>query len=232
MSETKRYAAAIAAMLFAAFMQWLSLALFDSLALSFLLYTLIACLGLPAADLLFARKTPPGRLLSVLGLGRSNPRQALYALLLGLGMDGIMFGAFFLLGPLFLREGRAIEVVKSWGIGPGPVAWIYFFALTLNGAVEEIFWRGYLHRLLADSPRRVLAVSLPAFVFGAQHIFVISRLVPNPPSVALFMFAIIASGFLWGIVYEKARSLIPCVVCHAVVAMGYLGILGMYLFSS
>lgn len=232
MSETKRYAAALAAMLFAASMQWLSLAIFDNLAISFFLYTVLACLCVPALDLVFRLKARPADLPRAISLAPARLKPVLFAFLLGLAMDAIMVAAFLLLGSLFLREGRALDVVGSWGIKPGPSSALYFLALALNGGVEELFWRGYIHRLLEDSPKRVLAVSLPALVFGGQHFFVISRLVPNPPSVALFIFAITASGLLWGVIREKAKSLLPCVVCHMVVAVGYLGILGSYLFGA
>jgi membrane protease YdiL (CAAX protease family) len=232
MKELKAYALALAVMLFAAAMQWLSLAVFDSLAISFCLYTLLACLLLPAVDLLAIRKTPIKELPSALGFSPATGKQVAFALILGLSMDAIMFAAFFFLETVFMRESRAVEVVGRWGIGRGASALLYFAVLTLNGGVEELFWRGYVHRLLEDSRKRVLAVSLPAIVFGGQHIFVISRLVPNPPAIALFMAGIIGSGFLWGIIREKSKSLFVCVVCHMIVAAGYLSILGLYLFKS
>jgi membrane protease YdiL (CAAX protease family) len=227
----RRYAKALAFMAAAVLAQWVSLAVFNSLLLSFVLYSLIACLALPLADMLLFGKVPPGKVAERLRLVPASGKSAGIALALGLAMDGIMVAAFLVLGSLFMREGKAVEVVGRWGITRGAQAAFCFAALVLNGGIEELFWRGYIHDTLKDSACRPLAVGIPALIFGAQHFFVISRLVPNAPSVALFMLAIIGSGFLWGIIREKGKDLFLCALCHMVVAVGYLSILGAYLFG-
>ncbi len=227
----KAWTTALIAMLFAVLMQWVSLAIFNSLYISLALYSLFACLLLPLGYLLDFAKIPLTEIIRELRLSPVSKKNLIYSSLLGLGMAGAMFLAFYFLDAVFLRENRAISVVAQWGIKPGPAALFFFIALTLNGGIEEIFWRGYVHYLLKDYKPRFWAVAIPALIFGLQHIFVISRLVPNVFSIALFMVGIIGSGFLWGIIREKTGSLFFCLLCHMIVSAGYLSILGRYMLA-
>ncbi len=227
----KQYVSAFLFMFFAAAMQWVSLSLFNSLALSFLLYTLVGCVAVPLGFMLFAEKVPLRQIPALLRLTPVSRKQAAFAFVLGTSMALTMVVAFLFLGSVFMKDNQAVRVVGQWGIRKDLSAMFFFAMLTLNGGTEEFFWRGFIHRRLQIGKIRWLAVGFPALVFGAQHIFVITRLVPNAFTVALFMFAIIGSGFLWGIIREKTGSLFTCAVCHMIVAVGYLGIFAVYLFG-
>ncbi len=227
----KNYLSAFLFMLFAAAMQWISLAIFNSLLLCFFLYMLLGCVVVPLAYMLAVEKIPAKKIALVLGLHPVTGKQGAFGVLLGSAMAVAMVAAFIVLGPVFMRENQAVGVVGQWGIRRNLLSLLFFAMLVANGGVEELFWRGFIHQRLAGSKNRWLAVGFPAFIFGAQHIFVIMRLVPNRFTVALFMLAIVASGFLWGIIREKTGSLFICVACHMIVAVGYLGIFAAYLFG-
>ncbi|MBU0935453.1 MAG: CPBP family intramembrane metalloprotease [Spirochaetes bacterium] len=226
----KNYLIAAALMALASLGQFVSLALFNSLVLSFFLYTLLAGLFLPFWYIRLLRKLPLRQIPAYLKLLPESPRQVRFALILGTSMAMVMYLAFILVGDYFLKDGAALPVVAQWGIHRSWTSFLFLFALLLNGATEELFWRGLIHEILHDEKRRVLAVLFPALVFGAQHIFVIWRLVPNVLTTLLFMIGIIGSGLLWGYLREKTGSLFVCVLCHVIVAFGYLSILAFYLF--
>jgi membrane protease YdiL (CAAX protease family) len=227
----KPYALAGLSMLIAVTAQWLSLFVLKSLAASFLFYSLVSCIALPLASAFLHRKPGGNGFLERLGLKPFGRREALAGLGIGAVFGALIWLAFLVAGKSFLQGSQADRVVRLWGVPRGPLALLYVGGLVMNGAIEEIFWRGHLHALLAGSKPRWLAVGIPALVFGGQHIFVMSALVESPAALALMMAGIIAAGIAWGILYERFRRLSISLLSHAVVAASYVGILYFYVFS-
>jgi uncharacterized protein len=221
---------AVLAMAFAVAMQWLSLFILKSLAVSFLLYSLLACIAVPLIDMAAFRRIGGAGVLERLGLKPIARRDIIAGLAIGAVLGASIWAAFAFLGRNFLRGGDARGVVRSWGVPDNGLAALYLGALVLNGAIEEIFWRGYLHERLAGIRRRWLAVSLPALVFGSQHIFVMSALVRDPLGLTLAMCGIIGAGLFWGFLRERLRGLWASLLSHALVAIAYLSVL--YVFVS
>jgi hypothetical protein len=228
----RAYFRAILAMGLAVLLQGLSLFVFRSLALSFLLYSLVACLLLPLVDLLALRRLSPREALEALGLKPLGRVPILASLAIGFGMAAVIWIAFLILGRAFLSGSQAATLVAAWGIPAGRQgitagrsAWPYAIGLVANGAIEEVFWRGYMRAILAECAKRPPALLLPALVFGAQHIFVIGSLLSQPWAIALVMGAIACAGLIWAFMLEKTRSLAACMVSHALVAAGYVGVL-------
>jgi membrane protease YdiL (CAAX protease family) len=214
-----------------AFLQFVSLFVFRSLALSFLLYSLLGCVLIPLADLVLSRKLRLRDVPAALAIVPIGRRNAIMGLSIGLGFAGIMWGAFLLFGKAFLEGSAALDLVTAWGIPRNGLMYAYVAFLVLNGAIEEFYWRGYIHDKLKGEGKRWLAVGLPALVFGGQHYFVISGLLRNPVAIAVFMAAIVCTGVFWGIMRELAKSLFACMLSHALVAAGYMGILYAYVLA-
>ncbi len=210
--------------------QWVSLFLLKSLAISFVLYTLGCCIVLPLALAWAgsARERAAGGALERLGLRPFGLREALIGLGSGVAIGGIIVASFFVAGEAFLAGSDPDRVVGLWGITPGPIAYLYAAGLILNGAAEELFWRAHLSSTLAGARPRWLAVGLPALVFGAQHIFVMSALVTNPAALAVMMAGITAAGFLWAILYDRFKRLSMTIMSHALAAVAYIGVLFVY----
>lgn len=70
---------------------------------------------------------------------------------------------------------------------------------------EEILFRGILLRAFLDRYPRGLAISYSALYFGAAHL-----------NIYQFFLAFLL-GLLLGWLYERSRSLIPCIALHAAV---------------
>jgi uncharacterized protein len=201
----------------------------------FVLYYLACCLVLPALDILVLRGLPrrgkprPGtplrRVPALLGL--VAPRRSDIALGLGSGvaMAAAMLAALALFKGSIFSDGRIQSVLRAWGASGQNLALVYIVMLAFNGAVEELFWRGYLHGKLEALPNRLAALGLPTFFFGAQHVFVVSSLVADPALVALMLLGILGAGAAWSALRERTGSVVPCVLSHALVTAGYMGAL-------
>lgn len=211
--------AASAAALFLGFM-----ALRSAVA-GFVLYYLACCLVLPAADFLALRKISPRRIPGLLGLRRPTRADLAAGFAAGAAMAAPMLVVLALFKGAVFGDGRVHSVLISWGASDRNMATIYIVMLAFNGAVEELFWRGYLHERLKALPNRFLALGLPTFFFGAQHVFVVSSLVANRAVVGLFLVGILGAGAIWSYMRERIGSVIPCVVSHMIVTAGYMGAL-------
>ncbi len=211
------FMAASALSLFVAFI------LLRSASMGFVLYYLVCCLGLPALELLAVRKVPPRGILELLGLDGPGRRGIAIGLGSGLGMAAIMLSALAAFSRQVFGDGRILSVLRGWGVSGNNMAFVYLVMLAFNGAVEEIFWRGFLYDRLRSLPNRIFALGLPVFFFGAQHYFVVSRLVSDPALLGLILFGILGAGAIWSLIRELTRSVVPCVISHAIVTAGYMG---------
>ncbi|NML43531.1 CPBP family intramembrane metalloprotease [Ramlibacter sp. G-1-2-2] len=78
-------------------------------------------------------------------------------------------------------------------------------ACVLAPVLEEMLFRGVLLRAFLQKYPRWAAISYSALLFGAAHL-----------NVYQFLFAS-ALGLLLGWLYERSRSLLPCIALHAAV---------------
>lgn len=95
---------------------------------------------------------------------------------------------------------------------------------------EELFFRGYIYNLLKKICYVKKARILSAFIFTFSHFNIIFKIVEE--GISLYIIANYISIFILGLacafIYEKKRSLIPCIVLHTCVDnfFKYLLILG------
>lgn len=209
----------------------LSLRVFHSLALTFVLYYLVSCGAVPLADLLLVRRQGWRSLPGLLRICPVRRADVLLGLGTGLAVCVLMASAFRLLEGILLGGNRILESVEAWGISRGNLALVYAVLIVFNGALEELFWRGYIHDRLSYLRHRPLAVVLPAAVFGLQHVFVLTSILPGPSAVALALAGVTAGGVLWTFLREWRGSLVPAALSHMTVTIGYMGIFTYYLFA-
>lgn len=121
---------------------------------------------------------------------------------------------------LFFIPLIVISTVNLWcgvkfhyGIG-GTV--VYMVAMILAGAVEEFLFRGLLYKAMCRSNVKA-AIIVSSLTFGLGHVVNIfngsgMEMVEN----ICQLFYAVAIGFLFAAVLYAGKSLIPCIICHAV----------------
>jgi membrane protease YdiL (CAAX protease family) len=221
----KRLAVPLAAMAASAASLFLSFTVLKSAIAGFVLYHLLCCIVLPAADFLVLKKASPRSVAALLGFRKPWRRDLALGLGLGAFMAAVMILALSFLRAGVFESGKIHEALGEWGVSGRNMVLVYIVMIAFNGAVEELFWRGYLYERLRFLPNRFLALGLPAFFFGAQHLFVISRLVADPALIALFLLGILGAGAVWSVLREHSAGILPCLVSHVMVTAGYMGAL-------
>ena len=94
---------------------------------------------------------------------------------------------------------------------------IIFYILTMInvGFIEEIIFRGFLFKMMAkDNVKRAIIVS--AITFGIGHIVNLLNGADLIPTLMQICYAI-SIGYLFVIIFDKSKSLIPCIITHSLV---------------
>lgn len=94
---------------------------------------------------------------------------------------------------------------------------IIFHILTMInvGFIEEIIFRGFLFKMMAkDNIKSAIIVS--SITFGIGHIVNLLNGANLIPTLIQICYAI-SIGYLFVIIFHKSKSLIPCIITHAVV---------------
>jgi len=94
---------------------------------------------------------------------------------------------------------------------------IIFYILTMInvGFIEEIIFRGFLFKMMAkDNVKRAVIVS--AITFGIGHIVNLLNGADLIPTLMQICYAI-SIGYLFVIIFQKSKSLIPCIITHCLV---------------
>jgi membrane protease YdiL (CAAX protease family) len=162
----------------------------------FLFYWCFWCLGFPLWLL------GPSRLVRLIRRPRST-RAAVIACL------PLLF-AYAYVFPRALAGADAVLVATS------------FLLATVNGALEEMLWRGTYLALFPRSLR--LGWLYPSIAFGIWHLAP-QLLVPSahPGGPAAFVAVATILGLVWGWAARRARSLLPGMISHVLFDFSGLG---------
>ena len=92
---------------------------------------------------------------------------------------------------------------------------IYHIITMINvGFLEEIILRGFLFKMMAkDNVKTAIIVS--SITFGIGHIVNLLNGAEFVPTLLQVCYAI-ATGFMLVIIFYKSKSLVPCIIFHAV----------------
>ena len=146
----------------------------------------------------------------------------LEALLIGLGAAVGLYVLFWaaawllhlpLLAGLNLTEQLlALYTLKE----TAPIYLILPVLLIITSPCEEIFWRGFVQRGIAQSLGTTKGWLLSAVLYALVHVVSL-----NPLLVA----AALISGLIWGWMYLKQHHIVSCIICHALWAIAVFVIL-------
>lgn len=97
------------------------------------------------------------------------------------------------------------------------VSEIVFHILTMVniGFIEEIIFRGFLFKMMAKNNVKS-AIIVSAITFGVGHIINLLNGAELLPTLMQIAYAT-SIGYLFVIIFYKSKSLVPCIVTHALV---------------
>lgn len=132
-------------------------------------------------------------------------------ILWGLGSALVLYVAFWLGDQLarMIFEFAPEQVGRIYGLRAGQSSWrIGLLLFFLIGPAEEIYWRGFLQRMLeARLPGALTGWLAAALIYGMVHVWALNFM--------LFMAALLC-GLFWGLLFYWTRNLWPGMISHAV----------------
>ncbi|HOH54765.1 MAG TPA: type II CAAX endopeptidase family protein [Paludibacteraceae bacterium] len=146
-------------------------------------------------------------------LGKDFKKQFSFSLkdvLIGLGSAVVLYVVFFL-GDFFSKllfdfakdQVGQIYMMKE---GENPLL-LSLLLIFLIGPAEEIFWRGYVQRMLEPKFGSWVALIVTTLIYTLVHIWSFNFM--------LIMSAMVCGAF-WGLLYKYNKNLVTLIVSHAV----------------
>jgi len=146
-------------------------------------------------------------------LGKDFKKQFSFSLkdvLIGLGSAVVLYVVFFL-GDFFSKllfdfakdQVGQIYMMKE---GENPLL-LSLLLILLIGPAEEIFWRGYVQRMLEPKFGSWVALIVTTLIYTLVHIWSFNFM--------LIMSAMVCGAF-WGLLYKYNKNLVTLIVSHAV----------------
>jgi len=121
-----------------------------------------------------------------------------------------------------LLTDRIDKIITAWGVDPASVPAMLVIMLLGNGAAEELFWRGWLHRRLETWTQRPLAVAVAGAAYASYHVATIGSFIGNPLAVGLLLGVVFGAGVFFGWLRERSASVWPPLLAHSGATAGYL----------
>ena len=143
-----------------------------------------------------------------LGTGSSLPLHKTF--LLGIAIAALLWGVFYVgdkLSQLLFSFSRAqVNLIYNMkgNISPTLLALLLLFVI---GPAEEIFWRGYVQRTLANYQSPLIAFMLTTACYSAVHL---------PSGNFMLIMAALVCGIVWGGLYWlMPQNLKAIIISHA-----------------
>jgi len=146
-------------------------------------------------------------------LGKDFKKQfslSLKDVLIGLGSAVVLYVVFFL-GDFFSKllfdfAKDQVGQVYMMKEGENPLL-LSLLLIFLIGPAEEIFWRGYVQRMLEPKFGSWVALIVTTLIYTLVHIWSFNFM--------LIMSAMVCGAF-WGLLYKYNKNLVTLIVSHAV----------------
>ena len=88
--------------------------------------------------------------------------------------------------------------------------------MMLIGFVEEMIFRGFLFRAMLANGNKAAAIIVSSVTFGIGHLVNLFAGQASFDTVMQVIFAV-SWGFILTMVFYKSKSLIPCIIAHAMI---------------
>lgn len=200
---------------------YVGLFVYRSLLVTFVLFHLFTCLGIPIFHGIWERRLKQ----NLMDLGVRHPSQLKHSLVAGIGsgmvlMFGVIAGFYLLLqsgvDPDWIRS-----VLTEWGL---TTDWLWLFVLYMivgNSFFEELIWRGFVFERLQRIISLRLARGLSSLFYASYHVLLGVVLFGWKWGIIVAVLAW-ALGVFWSILVKQYGSLLSAWLSHLMVDVGIM----------
>lgn len=141
---------------------------------------------------------------AVFKIGKPSWRHVLIGIISAAVLYGIFFIGNAVSGVIFPFKNAEINSVYMNGSGTNPFV-IGAALLFIIGPGEELFWRGYIQKILLEK-FGIKSIFIAALLYTAVHIVTLNF---------MLIMAALVCGLFWGALYYKEKNIYPVIISHA-----------------
>lgn len=142
----------------------------------------------------------------ILNLGQFKVRYILIGILSAIGLYLVFYIGNIVSGFLFPFKDAQISMIYG-NKAEGSLAVIGLLLFFVIGPGEEIYWRGFIQKVLTDRLGENKGYLLGALLYSMVHVVTFNFMVT---------LAALVCGLYWGWIYKKEKSLYPVLISHAI----------------
>lgn len=146
-------------------------------------------------------------------LFRPKKRGLLIALGLGVGIYGVILGAYFLIGPYFDFSGIAASLTANAGVTADNFLYVSLYISFVNSLLEEFFFRGFLFTNLKRHASPLFAHLFSAGIFALYHVAMMTGWF-SPVLFVLVMAGLTVGGMIFNRLNEKLDTIYASWLTH------------------
>lgn len=151
--------------------------------------------------------------LSLKELFRFQRKGFLTALVLGLGVYGVILGGYYLVRNFFDFSGIAGTLAENAGVDKSNFLYISLYISFVNSLLEEFFFRGFLFLNLKSTTGRRFAYLFSSGLFAAYHVAMMIGWF-SPVLFLLVMAGLTIGGLIFNAMNERLGSIYPSWLTH------------------
>jgi membrane protease YdiL (CAAX protease family) len=143
-----------------------------------------------------------------------------FGLVVGAAILGLYFGHFRDTAELAGTPAAVGEKLRQFSMDtPARYAAMAGFFVLAHALLEEYYWRWFVFGRLRRLVSTAAAVALSSLAFAAHHVIILDVFLPGQflGAVVPFSLAVAAGGAVWAWLYDRAGSVYPSWLSHALV---------------
>lgn len=168
-------------------------------------------------------------LAQIKGLFRMRWKKTAWALALGVGVYGVIFGGYLLLRGTFDFSGIAGKLTADTGVSAKNFLYVSLYVSIVNSFLEELFFRGFGFLALKRVTSRKFAYGFSALLFAIYH----GGMTAGYYHIGIFLltlFALFVAGLMFNFLNEKSETIYPSWLVHMFANFG-INTVGFLLFG-
>ncbi|HHV26902.1 MAG TPA: CPBP family intramembrane metalloprotease [Tissierellia bacterium] len=143
----------------------------------------------------------------------NSKNQIINSLILGLGVYGIIIGAYFVLKNFIDLNNIQNILLDSLKVSKKNFIYVAIYISFINSLLEEFFFRGFVFLNLNKTMTRIKAYGISAFAFAIYHLAILSNWF-NPILFMISMLGLFVGGLIFNWLNERNENLYNSWLVH------------------
>lgn len=140
-------------------------------------------------------------------------KSLLIAVLLGVGVYGVILGAYTLFNAVYDITDLVLKATSQNGVSAHNFLWVSLYISFANSLLEEFLFRGFAFLRLKKETSRLFAYGFSALAFAFYHLGMIATGM-HPGISFLAMVGLFVAGIVLNFLNEKSGSLLTSWLVH------------------